>query len=245
MDHPRLTAETARGAVWVTRAQPGAASTAAAVAALGFAPLVEPLLELAPLRVAPPDLDGVAALAFTSAAGVRIFAALHPDRSLPVFAVGDATAQAARALGWSRVRSAGGDVAALDALLAAEAPPGRVLAPGALRPAGNLHHAERLAVYDTKAAPGPWPLADAALARGRLRAVLVHSPSAGRALAASARADALATVLALSPACAAAIDPALWAAVRVAERPDARALLALLTAGCDPPAPWQPPPAPL
>lgn len=85
------------------------------------------------------DLDGVAALAFTSRNGVEAFAGLSPERSLPVFAVGDATTEAARTCGFERVRSAGGALADLAALLTAEAPrDGVLLVPGALEPAGDL-----------------------------------------------------------------------------------------------------------
>ncbi|WP_415491802.1 uroporphyrinogen-III synthase, partial [Brevundimonas diminuta] len=45
-------------------------------------------------------------------------------RRHPVFAVGDATAEAARAAGFADVRSAAGDIHALARLIAAEAPPG-------------------------------------------------------------------------------------------------------------------------
>ena len=52
-----------RGApVWITRARPGAEATAAKVAALGFQPIVDSLLKVAPIA-ADIDLSGVAALA--------------------------------------------------------------------------------------------------------------------------------------------------------------------------------------
>ena len=50
--------------VWITRAQPGADSTAARVRALGHEPLVAPLLAVRPLEAESLDLRGVAALAF-------------------------------------------------------------------------------------------------------------------------------------------------------------------------------------
>ena len=81
--------------VWVTRAEPGASRTAARLGALGFEPVVAPLLTIRTLTPVI-DLSGVAALAFTSVNGVTAFAALNADRDKPVFAVGDATAEAAR-----------------------------------------------------------------------------------------------------------------------------------------------------
>ncbi|WP_284222549.1 uroporphyrinogen-III synthase, partial [Brevundimonas denitrificans] len=81
--------------VWVTRAEPGASRTADRLTARGFDPVIAPLLAIRPIPQAPPDLTGIAALAFTSANGVAAFGALTPDRTRPVFTVGDATAQAA------------------------------------------------------------------------------------------------------------------------------------------------------
>src|SRR5579864_1783939 len=92
---------------WVTRAQPAAEATAERLRALGVEPLVEPLLAVRPITGASVDLTGAAAIAFTSANAVAAFAALSGDRSLPAFVVGDATAAAARAIGFERVTSAG------------------------------------------------------------------------------------------------------------------------------------------
>ena len=68
-------------------------------------------------RVLAPLLDGAAGLLFTSANGVRAFAAASPRRDLPALAVGDATAAAARAAGFADVASAGGNVADLALLV--------------------------------------------------------------------------------------------------------------------------------
>ena len=86
-----------RRKIWITRAQPAAELTAQRVRALGHEALVAPLLAVRTLPDVSIDLAGVAALAFTSANGVRAFADLSGERSLRVFAVGAATAQAAAA----------------------------------------------------------------------------------------------------------------------------------------------------
>ncbi len=93
----------ARQRIWITRALPGAESTAERVRALGHEAVVAPLLTVQPLADTRIDLAGVAALAFTSANGVRAFAEKCADRSLRVFAVGLATAQAARQVGFRAV----------------------------------------------------------------------------------------------------------------------------------------------
>jgi uroporphyrinogen-III synthase len=227
-----------RPLVWVTRAQPGAAATAARLRALGYEPLVAPLLEVRALPGGPIDLAGVAALAFTSANGVAAFAARSNERGLPVFAVGDATAVAARKAGFVSVTSSDGDVAALAATIAAHtAFAGDVLHPGPTEPAGDLIGAlaglgvpaRALTVYETVSrAPD-----EATAARiPDLAAVLVHSPKAARALAdhlADHPAPKLAA-LCLSEAVAAPLRAGGFGAVSVAAEPNEAALLALIGA---------------
>src|ERR1700712_4198561 len=79
-----------RQKIWITRAQPAAETTAERVRALGHEALVAPLLEVRALEDVEIDLAGVAALAFTSANGVRAFADLSAERQIRVFAVGGA-----------------------------------------------------------------------------------------------------------------------------------------------------------
>src|SRR5262249_3430191 len=99
----------------VTRPEEDAAPLAAALAERGIDVTLEPLLSIHPLPDAPIDLTGVQALLFTSANGARSFAELAGGRGLPgwrdlpAFAVGDATATAARNAGFAHVESAGGD----------------------------------------------------------------------------------------------------------------------------------------
>jgi uroporphyrinogen-III synthase len=179
-----------RQKIWITRAQPGADVTAERVRALGHEALVAPLLAVRTLDDVEVDLSGVAALAFTSANGVRAFAEKSGDRTLKVFAVGSATAQAARAAGFRSVLSADGDVDALAegiGLRRSELK-GVVLHPGAAEPAGDLAgalekhgvEARRLILYET----GPAPISDAA-ARSLIQCdvALLHSPRAAQVLA--------------------------------------------------------------
>ena len=214
--------------VWVTRARPGAGRTAGRLGALGFEPLVAPLLRIQALP-ATPDLTGIQALTFTSANGVAAFAALSAARDLPVLTVGDATARAAREAGFATVRSADGDLAALAGLIRAEARDLTILHPSAAEPAGDLRAAvgdaaaiRTLPVYEAcetgVAAPGAWD------------AVLVHSPRAGRALAASLSPKAAEgrVAVVISPAAAAPLERLPFAQVRVAAAPVEDALLAAL-----------------
>lgn len=180
-----------RQKIWITRAQPGAASTAERVRALGHEAIVAPLLAVRALEDVQVDLRGVAALAFTSANGVRAFSGLSAERSLRVFAVGAATAQAARAAGFRLVLSADGDVDALAEGIGLRRGElrGAVLHPGAAEPAGDLAgalekhgvEARRLILYET--APVKVE-AEAAKQLIQADAALLHSPRAAQVLAA-------------------------------------------------------------
>lgn len=179
-----------RQKIWITRTQPGADATAERVRALGHEALVAPLLAVQTLPDVEVDLTGVGALAFTSANGVRAFAEKSGDRALKVFAVGAATAQAARQAGFRSVLSADGDVEALAEGIAARKGEmrGLVLHPGAAEPAGDLTgalerhgvEARQLILYKT----GPVSLTDAR-AQALLSAdvALLHSPRAAQVLA--------------------------------------------------------------
>jgi uroporphyrinogen-III synthase len=230
--------------VWVTRAQPGAEATAARLRSMGLEPLVAPLLEVRVTAEAAPDLSGVGALAFSSANGVSAFARLSPARDAPVYAVGDATAAAARRAGFAAVRSADGDVAALARLIVADPgrPAGAVLHLCPAEPAGDLVGAlaaagvlaRRAALYATLPVEGLPDAVAAAGREGRLDAVLVHSPKAGKTLVALAAAHSWVTGLrayALSEACAAPLRAAGFAAPRVAPSPREEALLMLFLDG--------------
>ncbi|MBL8576641.1 MAG: uroporphyrinogen-III synthase [Mesorhizobium sp.] len=115
--------------VLVTRPEPGASETTRRLETLGFQPIKLPLQETRPLPVddsaCPED---VAVVVVPSASAVR-----HAPRGLldkwagaPCLAVGEATAQAARAAGFSQVREGGGDAEALAGDIIANKPSGVV-----------------------------------------------------------------------------------------------------------------------
>jgi uroporphyrinogen-III synthase len=179
-----------RQTIWITRTRPGAEITAERVLALGHQPFVAPLLVVQPTK-ARVDLDGVAALAFTSANGVHAFAASTPMRDIRVYAVGTATAAAARASGFRTVLHTSGDVSVLaDALISRRRElQGQILHPSAAEPAGDLVGALEAAgvparavvVYETL----PAILTPEELERlPGLDAVLIQSAKAARTLAA-------------------------------------------------------------
>lgn len=217
--------------VWITRAEPGAARTAARLRDLGFEPIVAPLLTIENLTPPVPDLALFAALAFTSVNGVFAFAVLTPHRDLPVFAVGDATAQAAHDAGFADVRSASGDLHALARLIAGAISNAAVLVPQAETPAGDFTAAlttagarnvsvHSLTVYRA--------IETSVAAPALFDAVLIHSPRAGKALAKLGH-DALAHAVpaCISPAAAAPLV-ALGLTPVVAKSPDETSLLTIL-----------------
>jgi uroporphyrinogen-III synthase len=235
-----LSDRAARRAVLVTRPAPGDAETAAALAALGWEPIAAPALVL---RETPPArLPRAQALLLASRAAARAL----PPLPLPVLAVGEGTAAEARARGFADVTAAEGDAAALAALAAARLRPGAgplLLAVGrgygadlaaALRARGfAVIRRVVYAAHPAEALPGP---ARAALAAGRVAAVLVTSPRGARIFCALLRRAGLSAAtrglraLVLSPRIAAALAPLDFAAVEMPARPDPALLPALLGA---------------
>ena len=190
-----------------------------------------PLMEIAPL-VAGLDLDGVAALIFTSAAGVEVFARLTRNRDLPAWCVGDRTAEAARDIGL-KATSAGGDAAALVALMAEARPDGRLLHLHGAHTRGDVAErlaaanlrAEARAIYDQVSVPAGGAFA-AALDHDGPVIVPLFSPRSAKLFAEVPRSDAHGVhPVALSTAVRAALPQALAARTVTADSPDAPAMI--------------------
>ena len=215
--------------VWITRTQPQADATATRLRAMGLESVVAPVLVSRPVAEVDIDLSGIEALAFTSAAAVRAFADRSPERTLPVFAVGAATAETARGAGFGSILTGGGDVHALAATIA-EAGPGPVLNPTAREPAADLAallaargiSATSIAVYETVPTEAATPT--------DIDAIMVHSPRAARIVAgliSPERAPAL-SAFAISEAAAATLRTLAFANIATAPFPDEASLLRLL-----------------
>ncbi len=178
--------------VLVTRPAPLAGRTARRLREMGFTPVVMPLSETRPLDVDPADIPADArAIAATSANAI-----LNAPRDLvrklvpvPCFAVGSATAAAARAAGFRSVTEGPGNAAGLARMLAADggAAPivyfcGRVRRPdfeAALAAAGTKPVV--VETYDTMAIR-PDAGQAAAIGGDALEAALVYSAGAAAAL---------------------------------------------------------------
>ncbi|MBY0338238.1 MAG: uroporphyrinogen-III synthase [Acetobacteraceae bacterium] len=225
--------------VLVTRPEPGAAETAAKIAALGWDPVLAPALVLRPLPFAAPSR--AQALLLPSRAAAR---ALAPW-PVPVFAVGEATAEEARRRGFARVTAATGDAAALTALVARSLRPqdGPLLL--AVGRGYSLDLAQRLrargfavirrVVYGAEPAPALPEAAASPLREGRVRLALFFSPRSASCSMVQVRdaglLPALAGVeaLAISPRVAATLSGlCAWRNIRAAPRPDQDSLLEML-----------------
>lgn len=101
----------------ITRTQPGAQVSEMHVQALGLKAIIVPAAITIP-TYGTIDETGVQALLMTSAAAARHMVMTPALAALPVYAVGDATAEAATIAGFNTVISAGGDGATLAVLAA-------------------------------------------------------------------------------------------------------------------------------
>ncbi len=229
----------------VTRPEPEATRTAERLRELGHEPVTAPMLTSVFLDPPMPAIDPVAIL-LTSLNGVRgLMRWPVPEAwfALPVLAVGDRTAEAAREAGFASVSSADGDGVALAALAMERLEPdaGPLLYPAAVDRAGTWtetltgagHALELVEVYRMEPAASLPDSVVAALREDRVDGVLVYSPRTATAL--SGCVDRLdprpdidrLPVYALSPNVAAAMR---FGDVHIAEKPTDDALLALIPA---------------
>ncbi|MBC7952056.1 MAG: uroporphyrinogen-III synthase [Rhodospirillaceae bacterium] len=227
----------------VTRPREDSEGVARELAARGVDVVIEPLLDIVPVA-AHVDIDGVQGILATSANGVRALARVLADRTMPVWAVGDASARVARELGYTTVESAGGDVDTLAALVMDRCKPeaGAFLHAAGTVTAGDLagrleaagFTVRRVVLYEARTATVLSASLTDALSRQGVQVALFFSPRTAATFATLVRAAGLThatgriIALALSPAVAAALAALPWADIRVAAAPTQTALLALL-----------------
>ncbi len=228
----------------VTRPREDARAIAEALRERHIEVLVEPLLDIVIHRGIALPQTGVQGFLATSANGVRALAANDRRRDLPLWAVGEATAQKARALGFAAVESAGGDVDSLADLVIAKADPqagGLVHAAGSVQAgdlAGRLGAAgfqvERAVLYEARSVDSLSSSLLAALDAGELGMALFFSPRTAAtfvklAIAAGRQGDcSKIDAYALSRAVAERLNLLAWRSVRCASHPDQAAMLAAI-----------------
>ncbi|MEM6536300.1 MAG: uroporphyrinogen-III synthase [Pseudomonadota bacterium] len=236
--------------VIVTRPEADAPNLVKAIEAAGMCAVSSPLMTIA-RNDHDVDLTGAAALAFTSANGVRAFIEKSSVRHIPTFAVGKATASAAKSAGFDRVYVAGGDVSTLANLIAelygVETKIGTVVHLAGTRRAGDLVFeleslsipAARAVIYDATPvgtlSGRALDIIDAADTLDKPPMVALFSPRTARlfvdALRAEGRFDRISelTAACLSDAVAqqakAAVGSQHWRGYLVAEEPDASSLI--------------------
>lgn len=220
----------------ILRPQPGADASAAAARALGLEPVVTPLFTLAPVAWEPPAPEAVEAVMMTSANAARLGGdALARFAQLPCYAVGAATAAAARDAGYARIETGESDGVALVARIVADGVRSVLHFSG--RDHVGLTHPDlsilRRIVYAAD------PVADLpAAARDALHreaCVLLHSPRAARQFAKLVDAADIArgpiAIVAISAAAAAAAGEG-WRAKRHSLLPSDAAMLELARELC-------------
>ena len=237
-----------RGTILITRPEPAATETAARVTALGFRPVVAPMMTIRtmpPLRREPTSLSGTAPIGILVTSSNALPALGSDFFDIPLWAVGHATAQRASRAGFRTVASADGDATALARLITEHIRPeqGRLLLVSGrgqgmplaamLRTLG--FRITRRVAYDTQPTQILPDAAARALRAGSVGHALFFSPETARVFHGLAqrldfgplltRCDALA----ISQRTAVALRGLPWRRISVAAAPDQDSLLALLS----------------
>ena len=231
--------------ILITRPEEDSHDLAARIEALGFEPVLCPLMTIVD-NDAQLGLSDVGALAFTSANGVRAFARKSDLRSLPVFAVGAASAEAARDAGFSNVAIAGGDVHALAGLIAEtfarQKQTGAILHIAGAQVAGDFLGllananipARRTVLYEAKAATKLPNAVEQRMRQDALAGATFFSPRTARIFASIV--TNLSPPLSLNATCAFCLSPAVenelgemgWKSIATADAPTTDALVAAI-----------------
>jgi uroporphyrinogen-III synthase len=228
--------------ILITRAEPAATETSERVKAIGHLPLVTPIFQTFTGSIDVSRPDRVAAILFTSRNAIEgVSASLRTRR---VFAVGDATAQAAMAAGFDQVKSAAGNAQNLATLIADELDPaqGTLLLPTAKRQGIHLatllrkrgFRVVRKIAYKVEKLPELPPLTVQGLRSGQVAVALFFSTESAhhfvRLIRAAGLVDTLRNVeaVAISQRAIMPLSPLPWRRVSVAEAPNQDAMLILL-----------------
>lgn len=225
--------------VLVARTAPDAQESCTQLKALGYDAIALVTAELV-FDPSPLDLTGIEAVALTSRNGARALARMTDQRHIPVFAVGEATANQARSLGFDALSSAGGDVTALADLIHTTHPNASILHVRGEEQAGDLvaslqtlgMQARSQIAYAARAPNTLSEQAFTALAQGAF--VLVYSAKGAERLIALAQNRDLtgallqAPIIAISEAAATPLTKAGAQDITLARSPDQDALFAAL-----------------
>lgn len=206
------------------RPEPGLTASMERARGLGVDVIACPLFQVEPLDWNAPDPDSYDALLLTSAnavlhAGPR----LARFTNLPVHAVGQATAAAARDAGFAVQTAGAGN---LEVLLAKIPPSLRLL-----HLAGEDHRNVNDARIDRRIVYRAGAIADPGLPPLNGLVIAVHSPRAGARLAELGSERSSTTIAAISDAAAAECGAG-WEEIAVSAEPSDKSLLALAASLC-------------
>jgi len=210
----------------ILRPEPEAQATAERARSLGLEPIVCPLFGGVAVPWNPPD-GQFDAIMVTSAAAIRLGGTrLSGYRELPLYAVGSATAEAARAAGFREVRAGGGAVDTVIARIAADARNRVLYVAGRDRTAHGEPPFEcvTVIVYAMDPLPPPGLPADAV--------ALIHSKRAGERLAEIVEDRATIDIVAISSKAASGAGTG-WRSVQWPDEPTDAAMLALAAPLCE------------
>lgn len=231
------------GLIVVTRPQPDADLFARQLNEANLPSLVTPLINIDFETTS--GIKEASAVAVTSANGVRALARATGDRSLPVYAVGPASARDARAAGFAVAGTAESSVESLAALIASSGERGPVLHVTGSHQAGDLVaalsaagiSAFRQQLYRAEAVHQMPSALRAALTGGRVDAVTLFSPRTARLFRGLVEDEGLSASLStvrlicLSPAVADALSGLRAGAIIAAAHTDARAIIDIAAGG--------------
>ena len=212
--------------VLVLRPEPGASATAERARSMGLEPVTIPLFAMEAVPWKAPDTGEFDGLLLTSANAVRHGGSqLGQLRELPVYAVGEATADAAHGAGFE-VRATGDN--GVDGLLGSINRALKLLhlaGEDRREPATPSQRMTTVSVYRARELPVDLSAAAYCVA-------LVHSPRAARRFAELVTEPESIAIAAISAAAAEAAGDG-WKSISVAEQPTDEAVLALAAQLCD------------
>ena len=215
----------------ILRPEPAASAAVAKARERGLEAVAVPLFEIEAIEWEPPEVTSFDGLLLTSANAVRHGGdALAKLRKLKTYAVGEATAAAAREAGFDI--AAAGD-AGVDRLLGSIEPDLKLLhLCGADRrePDGAKQEIVPIAVYRSKPVDAP------TFGETKGAVALIHSPRAGRRFAELVPERGSISIAAISDPAAEAVGDG-WRGVAVVGQPSDDALLALAASLCEKPDP--------
>ena len=237
--------------VLITRAQPGAASTAMRIKEAGHSPVTLPLLQLRPLPLSEEHTTWLSEyegdLIFTSANGVRFAPVSLPHGATTVWCVGDATAKAALKAGFVNVKSAKGSATDLLEQIRTETTPeeSQFLHFGHAQPRGFIvetlashgYKAIHIPLYDAQPTPNfASSLLETLIGNDRIDVVMIHSPASGKRFADIWRRHGLGDIetpmiAAISDAAGEPLKDLAGDRLKIASSPTETALIGLLNMG--------------